>query len=232
MYEFTSRVRYTEVDKDCKMTMLSVLDYFQDCSVFHSEELHVGVDYLAEKKRAWVLNSWQVHFKKLPSLMEEIRIQTWPYEMKGFYGYRNFVLKDKEGNTLAYANSVWVHIDTETGRPVRIPDEIEEIYGLEPPLEIEVAERKIKLPEEFEEKECVDVLSSYIDSNQHMNNSKYVMAALEYLPTTFHVKEIRVEYKKAATLGDKIYPRVTKGDEYVVNLADENGKPYAIVKFI
>ena len=34
------------------------------------------------------------------------------------------------------ANSVWVLVDTRTGRPVKVPQEFADTYGLEPQLEI------------------------------------------------------------------------------------------------
>jgi acyl-ACP thioesterase len=66
-----------------------------------------------------------------------------------------------------------------------------------------------------------------------MNNAKYVMVAEEYLPENAVVKEIRIEYKNAAVLGDRMIPRVTLADDSVtVVLVDENGKAYATVLFL
>ncbi|MBP3678268.1 MAG: hypothetical protein J6I97_07995, partial [Agathobacter sp.] len=73
----------------------------------------------------------------------------------------------------------------------------------------------------------------FIDTNNHMNNAKYVMVAEEYLPADFQVKEIRVEYKTAAVLGDIIVPRVTVRDkEVTVALVNPEGKAYATVLFL
>ena len=44
MYEFDSRVRYSETDAQGRMTWLALMDYFQDCSVFHSEAVNLGVE--------------------------------------------------------------------------------------------------------------------------------------------------------------------------------------------
>jgi len=60
MYSFESRVRYSEVDSEGYITLNAVLDYFQDCSSFHSEELGVGLEFLMKRKLAWVLSCWQV----------------------------------------------------------------------------------------------------------------------------------------------------------------------------
>lgn len=232
MYSFDSKIRYSECDNRGKLSVLSLLEYFQDCSVFHSESRNAGVDFLKIKEHAWVLSSWQICLEKMPSMMEEVTISTWPYEMKGFYGLRNFIMKDAEEQTLAYANSTWVMIDTKTGKPTRIPDEIANKYEYEPALEMECSERKIKIPKEYEEKEPITVPSYFIDTNQHMNNGRYVQVALEYVPKDFEFRELCVEYKKAAVKGEVITPRVTiEEDCVIVVLAADDGKPYATVKY-
>lgn len=60
MYSFDSRVRYSEVDEDRKLSLTGVINYMQDCSTFQSEDLNMGIDYLTEKHRAWLLSSWQI----------------------------------------------------------------------------------------------------------------------------------------------------------------------------
>ena len=45
MYSFNSRVRYSEVNKDGRLKLVSLLDYFQDCSTFHSEDAGMGTEY-------------------------------------------------------------------------------------------------------------------------------------------------------------------------------------------
>ena len=233
VYEMNGNVRYSEVDAKGQMTWLALLSYFQDCSVFQSEQLNMGVQYLAERHMAWVLSSWQVRVDEMPYLADEIHVQTWAYDFKGFYGYRNFALDNAEGKRLAYANSIWVLVDTESGRPLRVPQDMGDAYGMEEPLELSATERKIRVPENYEEKEPVRVQKYFIDTNYHMNNEKYVMIAQEFVPEHFQIEEIRVEYKKAAVLDDVLYPRVTIEDHEVVTvLADENGKPYAVVKFL
>ena len=48
MYTFDSRVRYSEVGVDGNLTLIALLEYFQDCSTFHSEDIGLGMDYLRE----------------------------------------------------------------------------------------------------------------------------------------------------------------------------------------
>ena len=90
MYSFNSRVRYSEVNKDGRLKLVSLLDYFQDCSTFHSEDAGMGTEYLAGQGLAWVLNFWQIDVMRYPQLCEQITIETCPYAFKGCLGFRNF----------------------------------------------------------------------------------------------------------------------------------------------
>ena len=233
MYQFDSRIRYSEVDKECNLTLTAMMNYFQDCSVAHSESLDRGVRYLSENHMAWVLSSWQICCDNMPRLFDEVTVSTWAYDMTAFYGYRNFTMDRKNEERLAYANSVWVLVDTLTGRPVKVPEDIINEYGTSPQLEMECSSRKIKVPADMEAGAEMVVPKFFIDSNQHMNNEKYVAIAQELLPAEFKIKELRVEYKKEAKLGDTIRSSVKKTDEGIVAvLADTEDKPYAVVQFI
>ena len=115
MYQFKSRVRYSETGVDARLSLMGIMNYMQDCSTFQSEDCGVGLAYLEEKNRAWLLSSWQIQILRRPALGEEITVCTWPYEIKGIYGLRNFTLMDGTGEYLVKANSCWFLLDTEAG---------------------------------------------------------------------------------------------------------------------
>ena len=45
-YTFSGKVRFSEINHTKKITLPSIINYFQDCSTFQSEILGLGVDYL------------------------------------------------------------------------------------------------------------------------------------------------------------------------------------------
>ena len=232
-YELNGRVRYSEIGVDKKLTLNSIVNYFQDCSTFHSEAVGLGIDNLAKQKHVWMLSSWQIVLDRRPELGEEIVVKTWPYEFKGFYGSRNFVIEDQAGKYSAYANSVWIFVDLETGRPTRVPEEEVDGYQLEEPLDMEYASRKVPVPKEGMQLESFPVRKYHIDTNHHVNNGQYIQMAGEFLPDDFEIVQMRAEYKKAAVYGDIIYPIVaTDGPKTTVALCDENQKPYAVIEFM
>lgn len=231
MYQFNSRVRYSETDEEGKLTMTGIINYLQDTSTFQSEDLGIGISYLKKVKKAWFLSSWRILVDRYPVLGEEITVSTWPYAFKGIYGLRNFAIQDKAGNYLVQADSTWFLCDIATGLPMRVTREDVGPYGEEEPaLEMGKTERKIKLPQEFTEGTPVIVSRHHLDTNHHVNNAQYAAIAKEALPEEFQVGELRVEYKKAAVLGDEMIPRVTKTDEgYITALCGAEGQIYAVV---
>ena len=232
IYQFDSRVRYSEVDENRRITLLSILNYFQDCSSFHSEKIGFGIDYLKEKQCAWVLSSWQIVLGELPVFGQEITVQTWPYSFKGFLGERNFCIRDEKGEKLAWANTLWTYVDLKTGHPTRVPKEEQEAYVLHEKLDMDYAPRKIALPEEMEKKEYFLIMKHHIDTNHHVNNGQYVQMAMELLPDDFRISQMRAEYKKQAVLGNVFYPSVhTEPGKVVVALETKEGESYAVVEF-
>ncbi|WP_101877302.1 acyl-[acyl-carrier-protein] thioesterase [Lachnoclostridium edouardi] len=233
MYTFDSRVRYSETDENGMLSVTGIVNYLQDCSTFQSEDLGLGVDYLKSQNRAWWLSSWQIIIDRYPGLGEEITIGTWPYDFKGIYGYRNFTIQDKSGNFLVRANSIWFFFDTAAGRPVKVTEDDVRGYGSmgAKRLKMNYAPRRIEIPKEFQTGEPVLVCKHHIDTNHHVNNAQYIEIAREFLPDGFHIVEIRIEYKKAAVLGDTISSRISKTEEgYVVILMGGN-EIYAVVWF-
>ena len=107
MYSFDSRVRYSECDSEGRLAVTALLNYFQDCSTMQSEDLGVGVEALHRRGTMWVVNSWNIEIIRLPELSESIVAGTIPYEIRGFFGKRNFFMKDAAGEYLAKADSLW-----------------------------------------------------------------------------------------------------------------------------
>lgn len=232
MYTWESRVRYSEIGEDKRLTLNGILNYFQDTSTFQSEDVGNGMDMLEELQRAWVLSSWQIVVREYPRFGERIRLSTAPYDFQRFLGSRNFMMYGSDGRILAYANSLWAYVDTKTGRPARIDEAVLKMYPLDPKYEMEYADRKITLPEQMTAKQDFFVEQSHLDTNHHVNNGQYVKMAGMYLPKDFEVGQMRAEYKRSALLGDHIFPKAAaEADRVTVSLENESGNGFATIEF-
>lgn len=233
MYSFRSRIRYSEVDKDGILAPSSIINYMQDCSLFHSEEAGLGLAYFEAHKKTWVLSTWQLQIIRFPELYENITISTYPYAIKGFMGYRNFTITDEHGDICVIADSSWIYMNMEILKPCRVNNEDASAYGIDNKLDMDYKKGKILLPEVMDKHEPFPVLPSYIDSNHHVNNGQYVKLAENYLPQDFHPTNIRVEYRNAAKIGDIIYPLVHTTDTVcTISLTDAYEKTFAVMEFV
>lgn len=231
-YSFESRVRFSEIGENGCLDLPGVLDYFQDCCTFESEKTGLGMEVLKVQKHAWVLSAWQVVVKRYPKLGENIKVITIPYGFRGFIGMRNFILETAGGEKLAWANSYWSFINTETGVPEKLTPTDTEPYDLGDKIDMDYAPRKIALPKEREKQKTFAVQKHHLDTNHHVNNCQYIRMAADYLPERFRVSQLRVEYKRQAVLGNVIVPEVYAADRKVtVILSAVDGEPYAVVEF-
>ncbi len=236
MYEINTRVRYSQVQSDLKVNMATVANYFQDCALFHSESIGKTLEVVEASNRAWFLSGWQIEVKRYPKFNEKITIRTWPHGFKGMYGYRNFDILDQEGNAIVIANSIWIFMDLNAVRPAKATEEDIAGYEIEEPIPMDYAPRKIQVFDDMfqfgDVPEPISVKKSFLDSNHHVNNVRYVTEAMDLLPD-LNIKSMRVDYRKAATMGEILYPkRLQKEDTYQVIFSDDKGSPYVILELL
>lgn len=179
MYEFDSRVRYSELAEDKRLSLVSIINYFQDCCTFEAEDAGVGLAWLAERHDAWMLINWHIRINRRPDYAEKIHVKTWAIGFKHFIGERNFTVKTDDGEILVYAYSKWAYVNTEKGVPEKsIPQTEVDAYGISEPLEAEFKKGKIKLPEEMTAVDPIIVTEGNLDTNHHVNNAEYMELAL------------------------------------------------------
>lgn len=234
MYSFESRVRYSECDRTGRLSLVSMVNYLQDCSTFHSEEVDCGFKALGERGIAWILAIWRIEIDELPALGENITVSTWCYEMTRSHANRCFSIRDASGKALVRADSQWFVYDTARGRVGRVPEDQRVYLGEEPRLEMAPLEKRLQPEGEGQVCSPVAVRAHNLDTNQHMNNAQYVLLALDALAELGHagpVGSIEVLYRKMALLGDVIVPVVYRHNEgWDVELTGEDGAAYAILR--
>lgn len=230
-YSFESRVRFSEAGEDGCLTLPGIMDYFQDVCTFQADSIHQGQRDLYKRGRVWVLSSWQVIVNRYPAYGEKIITTTYPYDLRGFLGLRNFSMDTSDGERIALANSYWSFLDIHTGLPVRLTPRDLEGYVVDEKLDMDYAPRKIELPGEMTFLEPFEVQKHHLDSNHHVNNCQYVYLAMEYLEERIKVKQIRTEYKAQGRLGDLFYPAVfiEKGKAFVA-FYDKENNPYFLAE--
>ena len=234
-------IHYYEVDIHKKVLMTSIMNYFEDMAMYQSERLNIGIDYLSVNKIAWVLYKWDITMDSYPLLNEIIKVKTFAYSSNKFFAYRKYEIFDTNNNMVGQANSVWILINTDRRRPMRITKDINEAYGIDAsnnaPIDIEniLSISKVDLEKSF------DVRYSDIDTNMHVNNVKYAAWALETVPkdvvVNYELRNIKVTYEKETTYGEiiKVSTQVIKESDKTIcrhRIINEKGVELTLLESI
>ena len=230
MYEFESTIRYSECSPDGKLSLPSLINYFQDVSTFHSESVGEGVFSLKERSLGWMIFSWDIEIDSLPGLGDRVMTGTMSLGAKGIYALRYFVMRS-EDRLYARAHSIWGLIDLNKMMPVRLTEEMMDRFGSEEPLPGKWAGRKLKEPLDKEKVMELEVGPFMLDSNGHVNNEKYI----EILMSALELKDIHrltVSYRNQALLGDRLVVWRGKGeDQGLSSIERDDGTILTVIRY-
>lgn len=202
-------VHYYDTDLRKKLLITSLMKFFEDIALLQSESVGLGLDYYKKNDVAWMLYKYDITIFRYPEFLETINVMTEPINLARFYAYRLFKVSDlKTGELYASGNSLWFFIDTKAKKPTKITRYISDGYQV--PLD---TKRELTLEDpgtkpEYSIRKDFHIRFGDIDTNNHVNNTKYVEWALEVVPfDIFHdyaIKRIKIIYKKEGNYGRKI----------------------------
>ena len=205
-YEKEYELHYYEVDKNLKGNMSTIINILSDIGTKQSEELGASINDLTDRNMAWVFYNYHVKIFREPVYGEKLKVKTEPSGFKKFYALRNYEIKDSNGNIIVSANAIFLLINIEKRRMMRIPEDQYILYGVDSDIKEEFKIPRIESLKEFKYSDTFKVRYTDIDSNQHVNNTKYVDWAIETLPeeivNNYYLDEVKVTFEKECKYGE------------------------------
>lgn len=178
-------LKHSITSYECSADHLMKPEFFmhlcQEMAEEHADLNNLGYGWAVENHKIWVETRGNYEFFRRPAWKEEITLRTNTGQASPLQARRFVEMTDKEGNVLARADLLWVLIDITTRRPFPLKRANTPIQHLEcPPITEELV-----CPEWSESPAaCVAHTASRrdIDFNGHINNSAYLVWALDTLP--------------------------------------------------
>lgn len=233
MYTLNYKVTTSCCDSEGKLKLYSALQMMQDCSEMWIDSEPTARKFFTDNNMTQLLATRQVEVLRVPRYKEDLTVTTSIYEVMPMYGFRNTFIRDVQGQPCYRTWSMGAFVDLGTGKLARIADDAIASLTLDPKQEMNYRGRRIILPkQEGNLMESVMVMRADIDYNRHMNNANYVRIAMELLPEGFEVRDMRVEYRIAAKLGDLLTPTLYPIDGGYIVALDIDGQPSAIIEFL
>ena len=186
-----------------KANLVAICNLLQEVAGEHAQLHHLGYEDMQHKGQFWVLNRLRVKVTNYPDWKSTVELRTWVNSMKGPFSYRNFSMYNEQGQVLLAACSLWVLMDAESRRPVRILK-----YSL--PV-LENAASLCGQPEKLKPLNDSILIATHkvkpsdLDMVGHVNNVKYLEWMLDALDGEFDkVKMIDVNYLQESFINDEV----------------------------
>ncbi len=179
------KVRIADANAQAKLKIPALFEMLQEAATEHAQKLGVDFGSLAPLGLSWALTKMSVKLEKLPSWNERVYIDTWPSERERIATYREFVAKSIENSTFFSARSQWVVFDLNSRRLARMEKIKDFPRDAQHFANNETFENQLKRPAKDSPSIECSVRNNDIDLNGHVNNSIYIVWAIQSLSDEF-----------------------------------------------
>ena len=234
-YQF--KVRSYECGPDGRATLPTICNLFQEAASLHAAFLGFGKgDFAAAGENiSWVLTRMVVKMNRYPVWEDELTVETFPRGGRKIVAWRDFEVKDAQGETLGVASSEWMIIDLSTRKIHAIPEKVfaandpknTPVLGLEPFA-------KFRFPAEADgdirQSETFTAMKSQIDLNGHVNNVHYISWMLEPCEGRCPA-EMEVVFRSETFAGDEVRVETAVADGYTYHrVSAPDGKDHIVAR--
>jgi medium-chain acyl-[acyl-carrier-protein] hydrolase len=217
------------IDKKFDIRLPYLLGYMQEVAEQHSADQHVAWEDLQKKNAFWTLYRMGLQFEQFPHWHDTIDITTWANTPDNLIQPRCFEIQNQRQQVIVKAYSLWTILDTINFKPQIVSDIVGDIIPCSDKGK-DLFEKNLKIPKvsiSDASPICTrEVLYSDIDTNNHVNNTRYVgwlldSYALDFLET-HHLKTIIINYTSQAHLGDhyEIYTQIKDCNTHFSTIID------------
>lgn len=203
-------VPFFAVDQCLSLYPKILLNYFQEAAGLHTQMAEEDPLALMKTGKAWVLSRIGFVIHRWPALGDKLEITTWHTGDKGFKAYRDFEVRCGR-EILVWAKSMWLYIDLNHKKILRIPKITSAAYTCEPPLDV-VSDTALDIDRwnpdtKFTPDQSVsmDLRPSDFDPLGHVNNALYFdfleTLLTRVMPVSVKSGQIMLQYLKEIPMG-------------------------------
>ena len=196
-----------EVDCKRKLRLDHLFMLMQDVATEAATILGVGQESLNSFDIAWVLSRIQIELSKPIYENDKLVLNTWPCKPLFSFHPRCITICDESGDVILKSNTIWTLLNIKERNlanndifELGFPSDLESKPILPLPKKIDTT--KVEYIKEYSPK------YSDIDSNNHVNNTKYITWIMDLLPldevNSFDIKSVTTNYIQEVVYGDII----------------------------
>jgi acyl-CoA thioester hydrolase len=129
IFEYAHTVAPEEIDNQGHTNNVEYIRWFQDAAIAHSSFYGWTPERYAAFRYGWVAKSHTIEYIRPSFAGDEIVVQTSIVSKRRVAYTRAYrIIRRSDNELLAKGETVWAYVDYETGRPARIPPEIDNAF--------------------------------------------------------------------------------------------------------
>jgi medium-chain acyl-[acyl-carrier-protein] hydrolase len=210
VFSMQHEVLYYEADFTGKLSLPMIFNLAVLSSTEQSIALNIGPDYVHAHGLGWIILQHVVDIKRRPRIGENLTLTTLAKEFNPFFAKRIYTIADESGIEIVNIDALYALIDMDKRKLARIPDDIVNAYEPERVKKIPRQPEPILFAKDEQGALQQDYRVRYldIDSNQHVNNSKYFDWLQDVLDSDFvkthEPTHLNIKYEHEVRLGDTV----------------------------
>lgn len=130
-YRHEFRVDEADIDEFGHANNVVWVRWVNEAAMAHSRAVGLDPEKLLAMRAMWIIRKHEIEYLLPAFAGERLVCVTWPAAVRGATSVRRNVFL-REGKVLARCETMWALLDTETGRPRRVPIEMMHAYGFDP----------------------------------------------------------------------------------------------------
>lgn len=214
IFETKHEILDFEGDMSGKLMLPNILSLAIMGSTKQSLVYEVGPEYTHAMGLGWIVLQHEITIIRRPLVGEIITIQTHGKEFNKYFAKRDYTFLDENNNKIIQIDSMYAMLDMEKRKMAKIPDAVVQAY------QPESVKRVPHLPNplQFTDDEVAEISCQYhvrfsdIDSNQHVNNAKYLDWAQDPLGRDFLLTHepqlVNIKFEHEVLLGETVESKI------------------------
>ena len=117
------------IDENGHVNNVAYVQWMQDIAIEHYAS--IGGIEAQGPEATWVVREHRIEYLLPAFAGEEIEVRTWVENIRRVRSLRKYeFIRKSDGKTLVKGETDWVFVNTKTGRPVPLPEEVTQVFAV------------------------------------------------------------------------------------------------------
>lgn len=122
-FTLRQRVEWRDIDGAQHLNNAAYLNYIEEAAIHAAAHYGWDLQRLSKEGIAMLARRHHIEYLQPALLADELNVTTWLYDLKRFSVMRHYNIT-REDTLLAQAQTYWIAVNLETGRPARMPEQM------------------------------------------------------------------------------------------------------------